>query len=239
MGPSHSPVVKHVLITLYLSSNNISGLYWSLLILTIFKLFDRLWNEGLSMTIGALDQPTNHLVGLLKNKCIFTVWPIKTHRRIRPSDPQGYLKFTIYFMMGDLAVQLDYTGLDIISTFTIWLITTTLHHISYLLSLDTWWAFSLLVYNQWSPIHLPVLTLRSRNFKNLVSTPALLTSIKSVLLFDSQNRDNNVFTNIINNATPCLSPSPPSPLRIIVPQIPILVIFWNVCTYIVHVDTQK
>lgn len=43
----------------------------------------------------------------------------KNPPRIRPSDPQGYLKFTIYFMMGDLAVQLDYTGLDIISTFTI------------------------------------------------------------------------------------------------------------------------
>lgn len=121
--------------------------------------------------------PTNHLMYLLKNKCIFIVWPIKTHHRIRPSDPHGYLKFTIYFMMGDLAVQLDYTGLDIKSTFTIWLITTTLQHISYLLSLDTWWAFSL--YNQWSPIlphHLLVLTLRSRNLKNLVSTPTLLTS---------------------------------------------------------------
>lgn len=95
--------------------------------------------------------PTNHFMYLLKNKCISTVWPIKTHHRIRPSDPQDYLKFTIYFMMGDVAVQLDYTGLDIKSTFTIWLITTTLQHISYLLSLDTWWVFSLLVYNQWSP----------------------------------------------------------------------------------------
>lgn len=170
MGPSHSPVIKHVLITLYLSSNNICGLYWSLLILTIFKLYDCLWNEGLSMTIGALDQPTNHLIGLLKNKCIFTVWPIKTHHRNRPSDPQGHLKFTIYFMMGDLAVQLDYTGLDIISTFTIWLITTVLQHISYLLSLDTWWAFSLYK-NQRSPIHLPVLTLRSRNLKKFGKHP--------------------------------------------------------------------
>lgn len=142
--------------------------------------------------------------------------------------------------MGDLAVQLDYTGLDIKSTFTIWLITTVLQHISYLLSLDTWWAFSL--YNQWSPIsphHLPVLTLRSRNLKNLVNThpptpPLLLTSIKSVLLVDTQNRDDYVFTNKINNATGLAFPPPPWKLSL---ESPSWSFFWE-CMYL-YVDTQK